>query len=118
MESGAGWTRLGSFFLAALVGGGAAVAIGAALDSDGGATTTVFSTVAGPVDSSTRIPAESSGAMSVQEIYQHAGPGVVQITSTSVDSSDPFFGPQPRVSLGSGFVIDKDGYIVTNYHVI
>jgi S1-C subfamily serine protease len=118
MESGAGWTRLGSFFLAALVGGGAAVGIGAVLDSDGGATTTVFSTVAGPVDSSTRIPADSSGAMSVQEIYQHAGPGVVQITSTSVDSSDPFFGPQPRVSLGSGFVIDKDGYIVTNYHVV
>ena len=56
--------------------------------------------------------------MSVQEIYQHAGPGVLQVTSTSVDSSDPFFGPQPRVSLGSGFVIDKDGYIVTNYHVI
>ena len=56
--------------------------------------------------------------MSVQEIYRHAGPGVLQVTSTSVDSSDPFFGPQARVSLGSGFVIDKDGYIVTNYHVI
>jgi S1-C subfamily serine protease len=56
--------------------------------------------------------------LTVQEIYQHAGPGVLQVTSTSVDSSDPFFGPQPRVSLGSGFVIDKDGYIVTNYHVI
>jgi S1-C subfamily serine protease len=118
MESGAGWTRMGSLFLAALVGGGAAVAIGAALESDGGGTTTVFSTVAGPVDSSTRIPADSPEAMSVQEIYQHAGPGVLQVTSTSVDSSEPFFGPQPRVSLGSGFVIDKDGYVVTNYHVI
>jgi S1-C subfamily serine protease len=118
MELGAGWTRMGSLFLAALVGGGAAVAIGAALESDGGGTTTVFSTVAGPVDSSTLIPADSPEAMSVQEIYQHAGPGVLQVTSTSVDSSEPFFGPQPRVSLGSGFVIDKDGYVVTNYHVI
>jgi S1-C subfamily serine protease len=119
MESGAGWSRMGSLFLAAVVGGGAAVAIGAVLESDdGGGTTTVFGTVASAADSSTRIPADSDDAMSVQEIYRHAGPGVLQVTSTSVDSSDPFFGPQARVSLGSGFVIDKDGYIVTNYHVI
>jgi S1-C subfamily serine protease len=116
MESGAGWSRMGSLFLAALVGGGAAVAIGAAVDSDGGGTTTVFS--AGPVDTSTRNQASSSGAMTVQEIYQNRGRGVLQVTSTSVDSGDPFFGPQERVSLGSGFVIDDDGYIVTNYHVI
>ncbi len=110
---------MGSLFLAAVVGGGAAVAIGAVLESDdGGGTTTVFSTVASAADSSTGIPADSDDAMSVQEIYRHAGPGVLQVTSTSVDSSDPFFGPQARVSLGSGFVIDKDGYIVTNYHVI
>ena len=35
--------------------------------------------------------------------------GVVSTTS---------FGPQAATSLGSGFVVDKDGYIVTNYHVI
>src|SRR5688500_4277661 len=118
MESGAGWSRMGSLFLAALVGGGAAVAIGAALESDAGGTTTCFSEVAGPVDSSTRTQTGSSGTMSVQEIYRHAGPGVLQVTSTSVDSGDPFFGPQPRVSLGSGFVISEEGYIITNYHVI
>jgi len=119
MESGAGWSRMGSLFLAAVVGGGVAVGIGAALEAeeeDG--TTTVFSTVAGPASSSTPIPANTDDALTVQEIYQHAGPGVLQVTSTSVDSSDPFFGPQARVSLGSGFVIDKDGHIVTNYHVI
>jgi S1-C subfamily serine protease len=118
MEAGAGWTRMGSLFLAALVGGGAAVAIGAALDTDDAGTTTVFSTVAGPVQSATRIAADPGEALSVQEIYRRSGPGVLQVTSTSVDSSDPFFGPQANVSLGSGFVIDKDGYIVTNYHVI
>jgi S1-C subfamily serine protease len=118
MESGAGWGRMGSLFLAALMGGGAAVAIGAALDSDEGGTMTVFGTVASAADSSTRITADSDDTMSIQEIYQHRGPGVLQVTSTSVDSSDPFFGPQARVSLGSGFVIDEDGYIVTNYHVI
>ena len=111
---------MGSLFLAAVVGGGVAVGIGAALETDdeGGGTTTVFNAAAGPASSSTRIPADADDALTVQEIYQHAGPGVLQVTSTSVDSSDPFFGPQARVSLGSGFVIDKDGHIVTNYHVI
>ncbi len=109
---------MGSLFVAALVGGGAAVAIGAAIDSGEGGTTTVFNPVASAADSSSPIQADSDDSLTVQEIYQHAGPGVLQVTSTSVDSSDPFFGPQARVSLGSGFVIDKDGYIVTNYHVI
>ena len=109
---------MGSLFVAALVGGGAAVAIGAAIDSGEGGTTTVFNPVASAADSSGPIQADSDDSLTVQEIYQHAGPGVLQVTSTSVDSSDPFFGPQARVSLGSGFVIDKDGYIVTNYHVI
>jgi S1-C subfamily serine protease len=49
---------------------------------------------------------------------------VVQITATSVSqvSTDPFnllpTTPQTSESLGSGFVIDKAGHIVTNYHVI
>jgi S1-C subfamily serine protease len=50
----------------------------------------------------------------------------VQITSTSVVNvpQDPFFGnpfasPQEeQQSLGSGFVIDKAGHVVTNYHVV
>src|SRR5205814_648453 len=54
-------------------------------------------------------------------------PGVVQITATSTSSSqaqvDPFGNlfpsvPQTSEALGSGFVIDKAGHIVTNYHVV
>ena len=59
-------------------------------------------------------------------IYKHAAPGVVQVTATQVVSSpsvDPFFGfafpaQQKSKALGSGFVIDKAGHIVTNYHVV
>ncbi len=37
------------------------------------------------------------------------------------DFFDKFFGPQrnvPRRSLGSGFIIDKEGYLFTNNHVV
>jgi len=115
MDSGS-WTRGGALVLAAVLGGGAAVGIGAAVDSDDGDVTTVLSTAT--ATPSTRLAADDESGKSVQEIYAQSGPGVVQVTSTSVDGNDPFFGPQPRRSLGSGFVIDKSGRIVTNYHVI
>ena len=67
----------------------------------------------------------SSGPTSIDvaEIYRRSGPGVVQITSTSEgDSSSDAFGNvvpgQSQSALGSGFVIDKEGHIVTNYHVV
>jgi S1-C subfamily serine protease len=110
------WTLGAALVLAALLGGGAAVGIGAAVDSDDGGTTTVLSTAT--TAQSTRFAADDESGKSVQEIYAQSGPGVVQVTSTSVVGNDPFFGPQPRESLGSGFVIDKSGRIVTNYHVI
>jgi S1-C subfamily serine protease len=119
MESGSSFARLASLVFAALLGGGAAVGIGAAIDSDGG-TTTVFQS-AGESDTggrAERITANDGDVMSVQEIYRQAGPGVIQVTSTSVGSDIPFFGSESRTSLGSGFVIDKAGHIVTNFHVI
>jgi S1-C subfamily serine protease len=65
-------------------------------------------------------------ALTVNEIYRRAAPGVVQVTATQVVTSprvDPFFGypfpsQQQAEALGSGFVIDKAGHIVTNYHVV
>jgi S1-C subfamily serine protease len=120
MDAGTGWTRMGSLVFAALLGGGAAVGIGAAVgvwdDSD-----TVVTTVAAAettADAPSTFEASETDAKPVQQIYEEAGPGVVQVTTSGVDSSNPFFGPQATSSLGSGFVVDRDGYIVTNYHVI
>ena len=107
---------MGSLALAGLLGGGVAVAIGAAVDSGEGAQTVIRTVSPTPPVSS--FQASENGARSVQQIYEQAGPGVVQVTSTSVVSDSPFFGPQSATSLGSGFVIDTEGYIVTNYHVI
>jgi S1-C subfamily serine protease len=50
-------------------------------------------------------------------IYETLGPGVVNITSITVDYNF-WLQPIPREGVGSGFFIDADGRIATNYHVI
>ena len=82
-----------------------------------------------------------AGLETFRDIARAVNPGVVNInTSKTVrlprgrapffgdDLMDQFFGPVPegnmperrqtRTSLGSGFVIDKAGYILTNRHVV
>ena len=51
------------------------------------------------------------------EIYQEVSPGVVNITSTTL-SFDFFFNAIPEQGSGSGSIIDAQGHILTNYHVI
>ena len=51
------------------------------------------------------------------EIYRAIAPGVVNINSTSY--ARDFFGfVEPQEGSGSGSIIDQDGDILTNYHVI
>ncbi len=115
--------RVAELLAVAVVGGALALG-GAALFGKLGSTTTVQQ-----VTRSTAIPTTSQtpangGVLTAEQIYRRDAPGVVQITATSVSqvSTDPFnllpTTPQTSESLGSGFVIDKAGHIVTNYHVI
>ena len=50
-------------------------------------------------------------------VYKRGMPSVVNITSTAV-GFDFFYGSVPQQGQGSGFVLDKEGHILTNYHVI
>jgi S1-C subfamily serine protease len=107
--------RIAALVVAALLGGGAAVAIGAAVADD---PEPVVTTIEGEPTQPSASFADEEEARTIQDIYRAAGPGVVQVSATQVVSGDPFFGPQDARSLGSGFVIDKAGHIVTNYHVV
>jgi S1-C subfamily serine protease len=50
-------------------------------------------------------------------VYKKALPSVVNITSTAV-AYDFFYGAVPQQGMGSGFVIDTEGHILTNNHVV
>lgn len=53
----------------------------------------------------------------IVDVYEKASPSVVNVT-TEVLSYGFFYEPIPEEGAGSGFVLDKEGHILTNYHVI
>jgi S1-C subfamily serine protease len=88
---------------AGATGAGVTVGVVAAARGLGGTTTTVRELIA-----SAGIPVSSFGrsqrGLTIHQIYVRAAPGVVQVTGAA--------------RVGSGFVIDKAGHIVTNYRVV
>lgn len=56
----------------------------------------------------------------VTEIAEKAGPSMVGIRMTAATTLDRFFETRGQTTRaeGSGIIISKDGYIMTNYHVV
>jgi S1-C subfamily serine protease len=119
-------TRSGTLIAAAAGGAALALAGAALLDDDGGGTAAPFA--APPPVASAPIASQAASGLTINQIYERSKSGVVQINSTQVVETvqpDPFFGLpfgfpelQSREALGSGFVIDKAGHVLTNFHVV
>ena len=111
-------------FISALIGGGVVVAVIAAfggLSNDSQKTiTTVQAAPLAPSNAS-----QVSTGLTPHDIYVRDAPGVAFVTSTIVQKTEsPFnlFGggetQQKGQATGSGIVIDSNGTILTNYHVV
>ena len=111
-----GLPYVASIAAAGLLGGGLAFAVGSTMWDEGGTTTVVEASDAPSEPTSFAAGTGEEDGGSIADVYRRVSPGVVQVTSSVVTESA--FGPQRREGLGSGFVVDKDGHIVTNYHVV
>jgi len=115
-----------SSLVAALLGGAVVAVFGAIaisagwIQSDSDSTTTVAAPVSAPISS------DSDGGDStlVNQIYKADGDGVAFISAErspqETQEFSPFGAPESEggTATGSGFVIDREGHVLTNNHVV
>ena len=120
-------------FVAAVLGGAIVAVVGLVaiatglVNSGGGSTTTVQAPLSSPVVSKSGDEGGSDSGNTVNEIYKADGDGVAFVESqlepeeTEANPFDPFGeseGSGGGVATGSGFVVDDQGHILTNNHVV
>ena len=113
-------------FAAAGAGAGLALAGAAALGAFSAASTTTVREIQATGGTATATAFRTGKALSVNEIYQPRrarrrpgdGDPVVTRSARSLLRLPASPRSRPQQALGSGFVIDKAGHIVTNYHVV
>ena len=111
-------------FLAGLAGGAIAAAVVVLLlvfvfDLGEVNKTVVQAVPQTPTAYSTSTTGSTSGSLTPQQIYSSLSSGVVMVVSDFGGSTTgPFGQTQSGQALGTGFVVDKQGYILTNAHVV
>ncbi len=110
-------------FVSALLGGAIVVAVVAATGSFGKSEKSVTTVQAAPIAPSNA--SQQSSGLTPHDIYVKDAPGVAFVTSTVVQKSEsPFnlFGggetQRQGQATGAGILIDGNGTILTNYHVV
>jgi putative serine protease PepD len=99
--------------VAGAIGGLVVAAVAAILIATGAiGHTTERVTASAPI----AVPPNGNG-IDARGIYAADAPGVVHITAQQVSESTPF-GQSQGTATGSGLVLDRTGYILTNAHVI
>lgn len=105
----------GSALLGAIAGGAIVGSVMLAIDDDGGASSGPSATASAQQTSVDTGATARVSAGDFSELYETVRPSVVRITTGESDG-DPF--SFDRAGLGSGVVLDDDGHILTNYHVV
>ena len=82
-----------------------------------GATATVAKTGTPLVEATPFATSKSGAALSTVDIVRKLRPSVVQV-STESSSNDVFGQAVPSQGIGTGVIIDTDGHIITNNHVV
>lgn len=87
--------------------------------------TELYKTIAGDISNTSPVYqyqpasfASEKDALTVAEVARKVGPAVVAVTTKSKGAVDFFGRSGVQQGVGSGMIINEEGYILTNYHVV